>query len=348
MSKAQDIPSFPEDVPTHPLLIIDYEKLKQGVKSEKDSFWTACTSIGFFYLRNHHVDIQPMWEMGAATMALPLEEKMKFEQGDTGRSFGYKAVGADRDEYGQLDTVEFINVAKDDALAWPKIVHRDYPSTVTDRMSSIKKFIEESNAVLRFLLDILSEYLELPAQILRERHDFEKLSGCQCRVTRNSPKSITGDKVSLGAHTDFGSLSFLHHNILGGLQVLSPISKEWQYIKPLEGHAICNIGDALSIYSAGILRSSVHRVVPAPGAQGDYVRWSLVYFLRPHATAIMEPLMDSALVSSKIQATGIPSGIPKGVTAGEWCARRVKYRRAANQITPDTWKASQGTENISG
>lgn len=29
-----------------------------------------------------------MFEMGAETMKLPLEEKMKFEQGDEGRSFG--------------------------------------------------------------------------------------------------------------------------------------------------------------------------------------------------------------------------------------------------------------------
>ena len=30
-----------------------------------------------------------MFEMGAETMRLPLEEKMKYEQGDEGMSFGY-------------------------------------------------------------------------------------------------------------------------------------------------------------------------------------------------------------------------------------------------------------------
>ena len=30
-----------------------------------------------------------MFEMGAETMKLPLEEKMKYEQGDCGMSFGY-------------------------------------------------------------------------------------------------------------------------------------------------------------------------------------------------------------------------------------------------------------------
>lgn len=30
-----------------------------------------------------------MFDVGAETMALPLEEKMKFEQGDEGGSFGF-------------------------------------------------------------------------------------------------------------------------------------------------------------------------------------------------------------------------------------------------------------------
>ena len=39
---------------------------------------------------NHGTDaeVDAMLEMGARTMALPFEEKMKFEQGDEGSSFG--------------------------------------------------------------------------------------------------------------------------------------------------------------------------------------------------------------------------------------------------------------------
>ena len=33
-------------------------------------------------------DVEHMFDMGAETMNLPLEEKMKFEQGDSGMSFG--------------------------------------------------------------------------------------------------------------------------------------------------------------------------------------------------------------------------------------------------------------------
>jgi hypothetical protein len=41
-------------------------------------------------LKNHGVDdeVTAMFEMGKQTMDLPLEEKMKFEQGDSGMSHG--------------------------------------------------------------------------------------------------------------------------------------------------------------------------------------------------------------------------------------------------------------------
>ena len=41
-------------------------------------------------LKNHGADelVDEMFNMGAETMELPLEEKMQFEQGDSGSSFG--------------------------------------------------------------------------------------------------------------------------------------------------------------------------------------------------------------------------------------------------------------------
>lgn len=63
---------------------------------------------------------------------------------------------------------------------------------------------------------------------------------------------------------------------------MPPGSQEWLYVKvsishdkhmeqmdgsthgrtqPIPGYAICNIGDALAIFSGGILRSNLHRVM---------------------------------------------------------------------------------------
>nr|VWO97788.1 Calcium-transporting ATPase (EC [Ganoderma boninense] len=275
-------PPFPDDIPTHPLLIIDYQLVKARDQDEIDKLWKAATELGFWYLKNHGVDeIDDMFEMGQETMSLPLEEKRKFEQGLEGASFGYKGTGSQvLDERGSRDVTEFINVSKDDALAWPTLVHRTYPSTVTERMeATIKPFVEKSLAVNHSLIDVLNDKLGLPQGTLAEFHQAHEHSGCIARVIRAPPHPVPEEKLFLSAHTDYGSLSFLH-NRLGGLQVLPPGSDRWFYVKvrehgaptyeahilksspqPLPGHAVCNIGDALNIFSGGILRSNIHRVV---------------------------------------------------------------------------------------
>jgi len=43
-----------------------------------------------YSLKNHGVyeEVDKIFDMGVETMALPMEEKMRFEQGDDGMSFG--------------------------------------------------------------------------------------------------------------------------------------------------------------------------------------------------------------------------------------------------------------------
>lgn len=42
------LPAFPDDVPTHPLLIVDYDLIKAGDKAEIDKLWKAATELGFW------------------------------------------------------------------------------------------------------------------------------------------------------------------------------------------------------------------------------------------------------------------------------------------------------------
>jgi len=345
-------PPFPTDVPTHPLLIVDYELLLKNDQDEINKLWKAATELGFWYLKNHGVDeeVGHMFQMGAETMALPLEEKLKFEQGDEGMSHGYKAAGANAtDASGVKDTVEFINIAQDDVLAYPNFVHRTYPSTVNVRMeSTIIPFVKKSAAVNDTVMSIFNAKLGLPEGMLASFHRREKPSGSEARCIKNPPKpeqSAQDLKVAIGSHTDFGSLSFLH-NRLGGLQVLPPGYTEWHYVKPIPGHAICNIGDSLAIFSGGILRSNLHRVVPPPREQSKYERWSLVFFTRPDSSSSLHALTDeSPAIKDAVAKAPNPETFSPNVSAGEWFARRVKNQRIKNRTGPETWAASRGTEH---
>ncbi len=41
-------PPFPDDVPTHPLLIIDYQLLQEGDAGETERLWEAARKLGFW------------------------------------------------------------------------------------------------------------------------------------------------------------------------------------------------------------------------------------------------------------------------------------------------------------
>jgi len=339
-------PAFPADVPTHPLLIVDYELIKARDPKEIERLWEAGTKIGFWYLKNHGADhdVAEMFDMGAETMALPYEEKMRFDQGDDGMSFGYKAAGAYTSLDGDPDRMEFLNIGKDDVLAWPRQAHRSYPSTVNQRMeSTIIPFVRKSLEINQTILDVFNDKLGLPDGRLRNLHIQEEFSGDEVRVTRASPSK--GPKPTLTGHTDFGSLSFLH-NRLGGLQVMPPGSETWYYIKPIPGHAICNIGDAIAFFSGGILHSNNHRVVTPPGEQAAFERWSLVYFTRPADRVVLRALVEDSEMIAEAVARKPVKKFETNSTSKEWIARRVKYMRTNNRKGPETWLASRGTEDL--
>ncbi|KAF8839135.1 Clavaminate synthase-like protein [Paxillus ammoniavirescens] len=343
-------PPFPTDVRTHPLLIIDFELIKAGDPVEIERLWEAATTLGFWYLKNHGAgeEVNAMFDMGAETMALPFEEKLKFEQGDEGQSCGYKKPGAcATDTSGQLDAVEFITVSKDDALAFPGVAHRTYPApTAAAMLTAVVPFVRKALDVSDTILGIFNERLGLPEGTLDKLHDPEEYSGSEARVVRTPPQpgKATANRAALGAHTDFGSVTFLH-NRLGGLQVLPPGHTEWSYIKPIPGHAICNIGDALSIFSAGILRSNLHRVVPPPGAQGDYERFSVVFLGRPSDSKVLRALVEDSSIIAEAAKNQPGKNFETGSTAAEWMARRIKNSRINNRKGPETYAAGRGTEH---
>ena len=98
-------------------------------------------------------------------------------------------------------------MSKDDAFGRPEIVNRTYPSCVEERMPAIRKFIEASDNINRTLMDLMSDRLELPREVLRERHDPNARTPSESRLIRNPPRPPMSDvEVALGAHTDFGSL----------------------------------------------------------------------------------------------------------------------------------------------
>ncbi|KAK3986298.1 hypothetical protein QBC44DRAFT_333496 [Cladorrhinum sp. PSN332] len=150
-------------------------------------------------------------------------------------------------------------------------------------------------------------------------------SGTILRLLYYPPPSSTPDAnpsadVRAGAHSDYGSMTLLFR-LPGqaGLEILTaeqkwapvpvtPPGTEDDPTPPI----LLNIGDLLSYWTNGLLRSTVHRVVfsgegQIPGEEtGEEPRYSIAYFFHPVGTTPLTPIP-----SERVQ-NHVPDGEEKG------------------------------------
>jgi isopenicillin N synthase-like dioxygenase len=88
----------------------------------------------------------------------------------------------------------------------------------------------------------------------------------------------------VGEHTDYGLLTLLAQDDLGGLQVRTPTG--WVDVPAEPGVLVCNIGDMLDRLTEGRYRSTPHRVRNVSGRS----RLSFPYFFDPSWDAEVAPL----------------------------------------------------------
>lgn len=143
------------------------------------------------------------------------------------------------------------------------------------------------------IMNQLDEHLRLPKGTLASLQCLDRPSRSQLRMLRYPPQPVGDRRTAFLGHTDLGTLTILF-NVVAGLQILPPgldrKEENWRYIKPEPGCAILNLGDAMVEWTGGVLRSNLHRVYFAPGAQAEYERYSLAYAIRPEGALSMRRL----------------------------------------------------------
>ncbi|RAH39761.1 isopenicillin N synthase family dioxygenase [Aspergillus brunneoviolaceus CBS 621.78] len=148
----------------------------------------------------------------------------------------------------------------------------------------------------------LGEALRISVMDQNDHDDyFNRIhSANDCHMTWNyypamSARALNVDGAKrLNAHTDFGSLTLVFQDAVGGLEVHD--GHQFRPIMPVPGALIVNVGDMLEQLSNGRWRSSLHRVVaPAPLIHGLETkeekmvvdRYSLVFFGVPNPNEVI-------------------------------------------------------------
>ena len=100
---------------------------------------------------------------------------------------------------------------------------------------------------------------------------------CLCRSHHYppTPKDAAGRTRGVGAHTDFGALTLLLQDTVGGLEVLHKPTGTWHGVTPIRGAYVVNIGDLMQIWTNNRYKSTMHRVI-SPLSSKD--RYSSAFF----------------------------------------------------------------------
>jgi polar amino acid transport system ATP-binding protein len=101
--------------------------------------------------------------------------------------------------------------------------------------------------------------LALPSDYFAARYTAEPL--ILFRLFNYPSRAVpagNGAQWGVGEHSDYGLLTILLQDDVGGLQVKTPAG--WIDAPPIPGSFVCNIGDMLDRMTGGLYRSTPHRV----------------------------------------------------------------------------------------
>lgn len=130
------------------------------------------------------------------------------------------------------------------------------------------------------------------------------------------------DEFGSAPHTDFGAITILAQDDVGGLSVKT-LDGEWVDVPPVPDSFVLNVGDMLHRLSNGRLRSTPHRVTNRTGRE----RFSIPFFYDPNVRTVIEPLPSTAGAD---RATGFDP-----IVYGDWLRTELESsyddHRAARQ-----------------
>jgi isopenicillin N synthase-like dioxygenase len=97
------------------------------------------------------------------------------------------------------------------------------------------------------------------------------------------PADAADDQFGVSAHTDFGVLTVLCQDSVGGLHI-QDAKGDWIHAPPIDGTLIVNVADLLARWTDGAYKSTPHRVVNASGQE----RLSLVLAYDPNPETMID------------------------------------------------------------
>ena len=169
----------------------------------------------------------------------------------------------------------------------------------------MERFFHECSKLVQHLLDALSTALNLhPTDSLANSHSASQFNMTLLHYPALPTRDLlTGTHTRIPADSDFGTLTILFQDSVGGLEIAEPGSAltttsngfekagRFRSVAPVPGTVVVNVGYLLMRWSNGRWKNTVHRVVEPPFSdEMTPARYSIPFFASPDAATIVEAL----------------------------------------------------------
>lgn len=258
----------------------------------------AARTCGFFYVTHHGVDpalLDRMVRLARAFFAQAPAEKQKIPMSAGGTAWrGYFSPGGELTS-GRPDWKEGLYLGSElgpehprvrdgvilhGANLWPDLP--GFRETVLDYLASLARLGHA-------LLGGIALGLGLPQHHFAEHGTADPLLLLRLFNYPSEPVPAGSDaQWGVGEHTDYGLLTMLWQDDVGGLQVRT--GEGWIDAPPLPGTLVCNVGDMLDRMTGGRLRSVPHRVALNTSGRD---RLSIPLFFDPDFDTRVQPVPGS-------------------------------------------------------
>ena len=293
-------PIAPKSIP-----VVDLSSSFSGSPQDIDNvarqIHRACREMGFFYVSHHGIDqqvIDAAFEWSARFFSLPTSEKtalnMKQSPAAAGHESGVQQLdsqtaGADKAPPDLKESYQFgMEIPNDHPWALKRIRnygHNQWPASLPGFREAMLQYQGEVQKLARHLLGLVARSLDLPIDWFAA--PFQMGSG-SIRLLKYPPQPTTAafNQIGAGAHTDWGALTVLAQDNIGGLEVRNA-DGDWVEATPIPGTYVVNLGDLMARWTNGIYNANMHRV---KNNSSNRDRFSIVSFNSPRPDVVIEPM----------------------------------------------------------
>src|SRR5260370_30544964 len=227
----------------------------------------ACCEFGFFYVTGHGIDpalSSRLMTLAVKFFALPLEQKLAIAMAHGGRAWrGYFPIDGELTS-GRPDRKEGIYFGTEMGADDPRV--RDglplhgmnlYPALAGFR-DTLLTYTDEVTAVGQLLLRGIAVGLGLTRDYFLDHYTREPTVLFRIFNYPPSAPEAPENELGVGEHTDYGLLTLLQQDEVGGLEVWH--ADRWLSAPPVPDSFVCNVGDMLQRLTAGRYLSALPRV----------------------------------------------------------------------------------------